>query len=49
MNLQSLLLLAVILAAAAVALYIRWRNSRRGGGCATCNCGDCPRRGSGCE
>ncbi len=49
MNPQSLLLLALVLMAAAVSLYIWLRNNRRGGGCGTCSCGDCPRRGGGCE
>lgn len=42
MNLQSILLLAAILAVAAVALYFWLRNCRGGNGCCNCNHSSCP-------
>ncbi|MBO5741430.1 MAG: FeoB-associated Cys-rich membrane protein [Bacteroidaceae bacterium] len=42
MNLQSILLLAVILAVAAVALYFWLRNCRGGNGCCNCSHSSCP-------
>ena len=42
MNVQSILLLTLIVVVAGIVLVRYVRVQRRTGGCGTCQCGDCP-------
>ena len=44
MNLQSLLLLALIVAVAGLVLVHYVKSQRRTGGCGSCHCESCPHR-----